>query len=369
VRLPDGEFAWGLGDYSTNDKTVQNFKAFARRMYKSYCSDLADTNLFDQQMQDKVKMIQDRLIASGKLNLKVGHYGTLDLDTQVATTFKTLGPPKIQQGSIAFSVNGAGSQWNMGYPFDICELLDKRRVYHQPIGYDTTPVPMNKGVKTGEVELVNQLSRPRPEFGGRNCESIPYQGVVYSMGSIVWMRVLMRILYGDLPQFKRMYMGSSAFGPPMREAGHTFPGGIPVDGEGIVYPTAHDTPDVHWDFISDKGMVGSSGVDLYGKVGGQGVSKLTVADMRAIWDIVNTVNPLNLFKAILNLVATPTFSEFEGVFSAAWTAAQFFILNGLAPHTTYHIVQPRAGDSRTAWEHALWHAQDMATRLYLPFAS
>jgi hypothetical protein len=270
-------------------------------------------------------------------------------------------PPPPEPSCVAFSINGAGSTWSMGYPYDIGETLDKAKCWHQPIGYDTNPFPMQRGVKTGVDEVIRQLHMPRGARG-RNCTQLPYVGMAYSMGAIVWMQVLMRILYGDLQQFKPMYRGSIAYGNPMREENHTFPGGIPVDGAGIVTPTAHDTPDQHWDFTSQTGMIGSLGDDLYAKVGGDEDSKLGVANMRAVWAIVNTGNPLTLAKQILALVSSPSFSEVDGAFDAAWTAAQFFIIKRLSPHTTYQFIQPKIGDPRDSWEIGRAYIADLVAR-------
>lgn len=290
-------------------------------------------------------------------------------------------PPRPVPRCLVLSINGAGSTYNMGYPWDIGELAETdaqgnpldpedRTYWHQPIGYNTSPTPMMKNVlNSGVPEVIRQMDMPRPNFGGRNCTTIPWCGIFYSMGALVGMTFLMRVLYGDLGRFKSTYMGSSAFGNPMRQTNHTYPGGIPVDGEGIVTPLAHDCPESHWDFVSSVGMINSAGDDLYAKVGGADQflesNALTVADMRAVWDIVSTTNPLHLAEAILKLVATPSFSEIEGAFGAAWNAAKFFIGQGLAPHTTYQFVQTRAGDDRSAWDQALWHTQDMVANLPL----
>lgn len=276
-------------------------------------------------------------------------------------------PPPPEPSCVAFSINGAGSTWSMGYPYDIGETLDKSKVWHQPIGYDTTPFPMDRGVNTGVDEVIRQLNMPRGSLG-LNCTKLPYCGMAYSMGAIVWMKVLMRILYGDLQQFKPMYMGSIAYGNPMREENHTFPGGIPVDGSGIVTPTMRDTPIQHWDFTSQKGMIGATGDDLYAKVGGDDDTVLSVENMRAIWAIVNKGNPLSLAKQIFKLVSSPSFPEAVGVFDAAWTAAQFFIFKGLSPHTTYQFLQPGLGDPRDSWEIGRAYIADLVARQPRPFA-
>lgn len=293
-------------------------------------------------------------------------------------------PPPPGPLCVIFSINGAGSTYDMGYPWDIGELAETdtqgnslapqlRSYYHQPIGYDTSPVPMSRGVGTGVTEFIRQLDMPRPNFGGRNCTQIPWGGIFYSMGAIVGMTVLMRVLYGDLQRFKHTYMGSSAFGNPMRATEHTYPDGIPVLGRGIATTDKYVIPDCHWDFVSDKKMVNSKGDDLYAKIGAADQlwesDQLSQDDIVAVWHIVNTGNPLTLAEQIGSLVLAPSFSKVKGAFSAAWNAAKFFIAEGLSPHTTYQFVQTRAGDSRSAWDQALWHTQDLVRNRPQPFAN
>ena len=280
-------------------------------------------------------------------------------------TYLGIGVPPVPpsgQKCVMFSVGGAGSAWNNGYQWDLGEALDKRRCYHQPIGYDTNPFPMQRGVDDGVNELVRQLGLPRPQFGGRDCSQIPW-GVclAYSMGSLVWMTVLIRVLYGDLQRFKPTYMGSNSFGNPARQENHAFPGAIPVPGSGIAWTTfVHDVPDCHWDFTAKKGMVGSPGNDLYADVEG---SDITVADMRAVWELVRTGNPMTLATAALRLAASPSFSGGYAAAQAALHALDFFVVKGLSPHTSYQFVQPIEGDPRDCWRIALDHSADLVNRL------
>lgn len=270
--------------------------------------------------------------------------------------------PGSGQVCVGITIGGAGSAFNNGYQWDLGEMLDKTRCYHQPIGFDTNPFPMNKGVKDGVTELVRQLNLPRPQFGGQNCTTIPwFVPLAYSMGSIVWMTVLMRILFGDLQKFKATYMGSNSFGNPMRQKEHGLPGGILVEGEGIAWTKAiHDVPDCHWDFTAEKGMLGSPGNDLYARVDG---GELTVAYMRDVWDIVNTGNPLNLAEAVIMLLAKPSFNGGYSAAVAAFQALDFFIINRLTPHTSYQFVQPIEGDSRDCWRIALDRSNDIVRTL------
>lgn len=362
MKLPDGEFVWGLGDNSSKDMTIRVFKAFARAMYKSYCSDLADTNVFDKSMQDHMKMIQDRLVARGQLKLKVGHYGTLDFDTELATGFRRPIPVYAPK-SIIFSINGAGSTWDMGYPWDIGQTLDHNRVYHQPIGYNTKPIPMNTGVKDGQLSFLTQLDRPRSEFGGHNCTTIPWTYIFYSMGALVGCGIVDRIIHdGDLKRFKPTYLGGATFGNPRRQKDHTFPGCSWSSGEGISTPTDHDMPVEHWDMAADKHMPGSGGDDLYTKMADD-ESPGTVKDMHAVWDIVNKGNPLNLAMAVMMLLAKPSFSGGYDAAVAAFKALDFFVVKQTGPHVKYQFTLPIDGDPRDSWEIARAHVTDLAYRM------
>lgn len=348
---------YGVGD---SGAPVKEAKRLIKAKF-SYGKQLDDsTELFTPDFEPVLATYQTKknveFAANGKPLLRID--GVLDYATQDVLGMIPHTPPAPTISIVHFSINGAGSTWDMGYPYDIGEMLDKSKCYHQPIGYDTSPVPMSRGVKDGVNELVRQLYMPRGPKG-ENCTVLPWCATAYSMGAIVFMTVLMRVLFGDLQEFKATYKGSNAFGNPMRQHGHTFPGCTYSDGEGIVTPNAHDCPVEHWDFIADKSMVGSPGDDLYGNLNKAGSTTDQLADMRAIWDIVNTGNPLNLAKQVANLVLSPTWHEGVGAYKAAMAAVDFFILKGLSPHTTYQFIQPIDGDPRDCWQIALQHMQDI----------
>lgn len=271
-------------------------------------------------------------------------------------------PFVVEPVCVVFSINGAGSTWSMGYPYDIGETLDKSKCWHQPIGYNTNPFPMNKGVQDGIGEFIRQLGMPRGSRG-LNCTVLPWGGIFYSMGALVGMGVLDRVLHGDLQQYKPTYIGSAAFGNPRRQNGHTFPGCMNSDGEGIATPTDHDMPDVHWDFAASKAMPGSSGDDLYTKIGIPSENAATQKDMRAVWDIVNKGNPLSLATAVLMLLAHPDFSGGYSAAVAAFQALNFFVVKGVSPHTRYQFTLPIANDPRDCWELAREHMADLVARV------
>lgn len=331
---------------------------------------VTESGIFDKPTAVALTIMQRYLVSldtvsalGHKLVLKPEEFGVLTYDTKIA-----LGviPPPIPTPAppppisiVHFSINGAGSTWNMGYPFDIGEALDKSKCYHQPIGYDTNPFPMSKGVATGVAELIAQLDKPRGPHG-ENCTVLPWCATVYSMGAIVFTIVLMRILHGDLGRFKATYKGSAAFGNPMRQQDHAHPGCAFPDGEGIAWTKdVYDVPAEHWDFVADAKMEGSTGDDLYTKLNKDGTSPEQVADMRAVWDIVNTGNPLNLSKAIAMLLLKPSFTGGWAVAKAAWEALDFFVVNRITPHTSYQFIFPIPGDNRDCWRIALDHIRDI----------
>lgn len=365
MKLPSGEFVWGLGDNSKTDLTVQHFKAFARHMYHSYMGDLVDTNQFDLQLQTEIGIMQDRLVAGGHLVPGKFTRGVLDLETEYASGFKQR-PPREPQ-CVVFSINGAGSHYDQGYPYDIGQTLDRSKCWHQPIGYNTSPVPMNTGVQDGVRELIRQLDMPRGSKG-LNCTVLPWAMVIYSMGALVGMIVLMRVLHGDLGRFKSTYMGSAAFGNPMREEGHSFPGCMDSAGFGIA-ANATGTPDAHWDFAAAKAMPGSGGDDLYTRLGIPGEDAQVVTNMRAVWDIVNKGNPLTLAAAVLGLLAHPTFKGGWDAAIAAFKALDFFVVKATGPHVRYQFTQPIANDPRDCWELAREHMADLVARMPRPFAA
>jgi hypothetical protein len=274
-------------------------------------------------------------------------------------------PPVVEPVCVMFSINGAGSTWDMGYPFDIGETLDKSKVWHQPIGYNTNPIPMKIGVQDGINEFIRQLGMPRGARG-LNCTVLPWTYVFYSMGALVGMAVVDRVLHGDLGRFKSTYLGGATFGNPRRQEGHTFPGCMNSDGMGISQPNDHDMPESHWDMAASAVMPGSGGDDLYTKIGIPSENPATQANMRAVWDIVNELNPLTLAEAVLMLLAHPTFEGGYAAAVAALHALDFFVVKQTGPHVRYQFTLPIANDPRDCWELARGHVADLVARVPRP---
>lgn len=138
----NGEFVWGLGDNSKSDLTVQRAKKFMRAMFASYAGKLADTNLFDQQMQDAVTEMQSRLVGSGRLTAGRFIPGVLDLTTEIAMGFKAPPPPPTHA---MLSVRGTGGVIGWDYTSQIPAALPG--IYHEvPMDYPATMGGLPVGV-------------------------------------------------------------------------------------------------------------------------------------------------------------------------------------------------------------------------------
>lgn len=244
-----------------------------------------------------------------------------------------------------------------GYPADLARELVAARpdlFIWQGIGnWPATAFPMKPSYTQGVTEMVRLMRL----WGHR-----PFIPIGYSQGAIITSIVLQRMQTGDLKDFLPYMLGGVTWGNPMRELGHTLPGGIDNGGQGIVTPTNSNTPESWWDFADDKAMAGSPGDDLYCKAG-KGGTDISLADERAVWDIVNTGNPLSLAAAIGKLLLHPTFEGGYGAAKAAFQALGFFVGEQITPHTSYQFVQPVPGWQRDCWAMGFDHCMSLAKAL------
>lgn len=259
--------------------------------------------------------------------------------------------------TLLVTVQGTGQPdpMGIGYPADLARALVAARpdlFIWVPVGnWPATAFPMKKSYTLAVAEIVRLLTKV---WHGYDIILIGY-----SQGAIATSIVLQRMQTGDLAYLFPLLLGGVTWGNPMREYMHTLPGGVDGGGQGIVTPTNKNTPESWWDFADDKGMVGSPGDDLYCKAG-KGGTDVSLADERAVWDIVNTGSPLNLTKAVAMLLLHPDFKGGYGAAVAAFQALGFFVGHQITPHTSYQFVQPVPGDSRDCWGMAFDHCMTLA---------
>lgn len=144
---------WGLGDHSVVDFKVRDFKAFARRMYKSYMGHLDDTNIFDQQFYDALVIMQDKLVDAKKLVPGKFIRGVLDLETQYASGFR---PRPLLAKPIIFTVEGHMSDMFFGPAAFTAETVQNLGLcWWKPVWYNSTALPFDN--KSGVEALVEMF--------------------------------------------------------------------------------------------------------------------------------------------------------------------------------------------------------------------
>ena len=257
---------------------------------------------------------------------------------------------------VVYTVQGTGQPDPMGtgYPADLARALDPDIWEWQPVGnYPATAFPMQPSIDAGEAELVRLITQVHPDR--------TFALVGYSQGAIITSNVYDRLRFGDLQQYRDQLIAGVTWGNPRREQGHTIPGGIDPRGHGIVTPNLVNTEDLWWDFACGATMVNSPGQDLYTTCGYDGNAE-SVADEEAIWDIVDKgtlTSAMPLAEQVFKLVMAASggaVAVLPGGISAVVAildALNFFVIKGISPHTSYQVVQPRAGDPRDCWRMAL----------------
>jgi len=253
---------------------------------------------------------------------------------------------------VIFTVQGTGQPdpEGPGYPADLARTLDDEKWFWQPVGnYMASAFPMQPSINSGDEEFARllRLQSPTQTWGF----------IGYSQGAIVTSDILDRCgitknpnVTPDLADYADSFIGGVTWGNPRREAGHTIPNGIDPSGHGIVTPNLVGTPVSVWDFAVGKKMVNSPGQDLYTTCGYDG-STTSVTDEQAVWGIVDkgTITSFgNFIDQVLKIVGNPVKGTVAAIV-AILDALNFFVLEGITPHTSYGVTQPIAGDPRDCW--------------------
>lgn len=253
---------------------------------------------------------------------------------------------------ILYTVAGTAATWDQGYPADLARSVDPDVWEWQGVNYPATAFPMETSIAAGEAELYNLITKKYPDR--------TFAMIGYSQGAIVTSNIYDRLRNKDMQQYRNNFIGGVTFGNPRREEGHTIPGGIDNGGHGIVTPNLVNTEALWWDFADDSSMAGSPGDDLYCKTG-KGENALAVEDMEAVWSIVNTgsfKSILGLAEEVLKILPNPINGGIAAI-EAAFHALDFFVAEGITPHTSYQSVCPIAGDPRDCWRVALDYLNEL----------
>lgn len=231
MRINGVWVGWGLGDWSHNpdgtdrDPTVRRVKAYMRAMFRSYAGNLADTNVFDLEMDATVREMQRRYTESGRLT--AGQYipGVLDLPTQVAMGWRKPANPVLP---IIFTVEGHMSNMFVGPCAFVASTLEaEQRCHWKPIGYNNTALPFDNasGIDALYQQLVRDTIEGPPGPDGRPIlwpfpAGTPWEILIFSQGGIVGSEFMMRHIIpdnGSLHWRYKDFRRGLAFGNPYRE--------------------------------------------------------------------------------------------------------------------------------------------------------
>jgi hypothetical protein len=224
MRINGVWVGWGLGDDSLTDFTVRNFKAFARRMYSSYMGDLADTNLFDEQLYTELCLMQDKLVAGG--HLVVGRFirGVLDLPTETASGYR----PPVPILPVVFTVEGHMSNMWVGPTATIGATLEAqgKRLW-RPTGYDCLSLPFNNA--DGVNQLASRVDSKVFDDGKVFPIGTPWDIAGFSQGSMIVCEFMTKqVLPEDGPLHYRLadFHRGITFGNPDRAMNAIGPGPV-----------------------------------------------------------------------------------------------------------------------------------------------
>lgn len=240
MRINGVWIGWGLGDHSRVDLTVQRAKAYMRAMFRSYAGHLADTNVYDSEMETAVIEMQRRLVERplNEHHLIPGQFyiGVLDLPTQTAMGFKKLPPlaPDVPARPIGFTVEGHLSNMFVGPTAVVASTLEAEgRCHWKPTGYDNVSLPFNN--RSGWEQLFRTLSGDKVEgplgADGKHImwpfpPGTPWFLLSFSQGSIVACEFMLRyVLPTNAPLHYRLkdFRRGIAFGSPYRELDQVAP--------------------------------------------------------------------------------------------------------------------------------------------------
>lgn len=337
MRLNGVWVGWSLGDNSSRDFTVRNFKSFARRMYRSYMGDLADTNAFDQQCYDRVIMMQDRLVASGKLHRGFFTRGVLDLETEYASGFRKR--PVDLHRPVVITVEGHLSNMFVGPCAAIGSTLEAEGLcWHQPIGYRNNVIPFDN--RSGVEAVIDILHRDR--LGPLNDRPFDQNVDIYllgfSQGAIitnqVYLQYLRPALGNDslLSHRAKHLKRAIAFGDPYREKGVRagwWPDEPDADTQGISDVRMTNTPP-WWKSANRKGDLYSNNPD--NEVGLNRTAIYKIVSENSWWG-----GQAGMLARVMDAFADP----FDGIIdiTGAIMGGVMFVAN-MDPHGLYNLDAP-----------------------------
>lgn len=238
----DGDWiGLGLGDSS---EEIHKLKEYMRGKFRSYAGHLADTPLFDVEMQAVVAEMQDRYVAAGKLRIGTFPRGVINLKTKQVMGY--LDRPPAPPEYVGYAVPGTWGVWNIG-PHCMAINRNPAKVYVQGIGTNTgaflTPDPRHSYIDARDEQVAELLRWALPE---------PRKKIVsgYSLGADSVVRFLDRWPADRRDEIAAVFTFGSPGRPPGRTKLGNDPGGAGISG----FYTPEWARDREWSYAIDGDM-------------------------------------------------------------------------------------------------------------------
>lgn len=241
-----------------------------------------------------------------------------------------------------YTVSGTFAGAERGYPADVARAVDPHSYTWERVRYPGAAFPMNLSVDLGVSNLVD-LIRSHP---GK------FALVGYSQGAIVTSRVYDMLRSGDLQDRRQDLVAGVTFGNPMREAGHTIPGGTDPGGHGIMRERLANTESLWWDFANPN--------DIACTIGDDALGRQETGIFEAL--LTNFTGPESLGSVIQASFMDPAVRRAQGpaLVDLVMLGVGWITDKGSFSHSAYEVTRPIAGRSHTSVELAIEYLNEAA---------
>ncbi|WP_234714546.1 hypothetical protein [Mycobacteroides immunogenum] len=298
-----------------------------RNKFRSYAGDLADTSLFDEQMQAAVVEMQARYRNSGKLSVDAYIPGVINAETKYVMGYL---PRPVAVKPVIFTVEGHLSDMWAGPSASIgAQLSAEGLAFWQPVGYNSGALPFDN--KSGVNELVRLLSSTvLTDDSGKAVALFPAGtpwGITgFSQGAMVVCEFMMQYvlpegapLHWRLKDFKR----GLCFGNPRREKDRVCPWSTdpPSAGTQGIMDVTFDTSKTD---IADRWQEHPRKGDMFAENTTDAAGKDKTAIAKIICENSWVGGPSALFARVLALFGNPVGESFAAI-KAIFDAIMFLV--------------------------------------------
>jgi len=178
-----------------------------------------------------------------------------------------------------------------GYGAQIARSLDPKIFNWYPVAYNSDAFPLNVGIAAAVDKAVSMI------LG----DSSKIFLIGFGKGAVVASKLYDEFRTGRLMNRRSDLLAIYNFGNPMREAGHTIPGGIDTGGHGIAPANERlvNTEELVWEFAAPGDPISGTGDDIAGEI---------ASLVYSYYDTLVT-SAETLYSMALEILASPVFGK------------------------------------------------------------